>query len=312
MIEITNTRLNHLVDPSVHVWAWQIPVYLFLGGLVAGMMAIAGWFLFADRHRRAESVSYLLPGLGLVLLTLGMFALFLDLEHKPYFWRLYTTFQWRSPMSWGSWILLAVYPAMVAALLLHPPAWLVARVPALGSLAKRLHADGAFVRGVAASNMVLGGLLGIYTGVLLSTLGARPLWNSALLGPLFLASGLSSAAALVHMVAQERAESEFLARADNRFLQAELVILALFLAGLASSTRVHKAAAGLFLGGPYTALFWVGVVGAGIAVPLFIQTLAVGHRVRHTSVAPVLVLAGGLLLRFVFVSAGQFSHWRPF
>lgn len=312
MIELTTTRMNHLVDPSVHVWAWQIPVYLFLGGLVAGMMAIAGWFLFADRRRRSESVSYLLPGLGIVLLSLGMLALFLDLEHKPYVWRLYTTFQWRSPMSWGAWILLAVYPALGAALLLHPPAWLVERVPALGPLARRLLADEAFVRGTAAANMVLGGLLGIYTGVLLSALGARPLWNSALLGPLFLASGLSSAAALVHMVARERAESEFLARADNRFLQAEIGILTLFLVGLVTSTRAHQDAAGLLLGGPYTALFWVGVVGLGIAVPLFVQTLAVGHRVRHTAVAPVLVLAGGLLLRIVFVSAGQLSHWRPY
>lgn len=312
MIELTSTRLNHLVDPTLHVWAWQIPVYLFLGGLVAGMMAISGWFLFADRHRRADSVAFLLPGLGLVLLSAGMLALFLDLEHKPYVWRLYTTFQWASPMSWGAWILLAVYPALAAAMLLHPPAWLVARAPALGPLARRLLANDAFTRGVATANMALGGLLGVYTGVLLSALGARPAWNSALLGPLFLASGLSSAAALVHMVARERAESEFLARADNRFLQAELAILALFLAGLLSSTQVHKAAAGLFLGGPYTALFWVGVVGLGIAVPLFVQTLAVGHRVRHTAVAPVLVLAGGLLMRFVFVSAGQFSSWRPY
>jgi len=312
MIEITNTRLNHLVDPTLHVWAWPVPVYLFLGGLVAGMMAITGWFLFADRRRRTDSVSYLLPSLGIVLLSAGMLALFLDLEHKAYVWRLYTTFQWRSPMSWGAWILVAVYPALAAALLLHPPAWLTARAPALADLSRRLLADAPFVRGVAVANMVLGGLLGIYTGVLLSALGARPAWNSALLGPLFLASGLSSAAALVHMVARERAESEFLARADNRFLQAELAILALYLVGLVSSTRVHQEAAGLFLGGPYTAVFWVGVVGAGIAVPLFVQTLAVGHRVRHTSVAPVLVMAGGLLLRFVFVSAGQASHWRPF
>lgn len=312
MIELTTTRMNHLVDPHLHVWAWQIPAYLFLGGLVAGMMAIAGWFLFSDRHRRADSVSYLLPGLGLALLSLGMFALFLDLEHKPYVWRLYATFQWSSPMSWGAWILVAVYPALVAALLLHPPAWLVTRLPALGPLSRRLLANAPFVRGTAAANMVLGGLLGVYTGVLLSALGARPAWNSALLGPLFLASGLSSAAALVHMVARERAESEFLARVDNRFLQAELVILALFLVGLLTSTRVHREAAELFLGGPYTAAFWVGVVGLGIAAPLFVQTLAVGHRVRHTSVAPVLVMAGGLLLRIVFVSAGQASHWRPF
>ena len=159
---------------------------------------------------------------------------------------------------------------------------------------------------------MLGGLLGIYTGVLLSSLGARPAWNSAMLGPLFLISGLSSAAALVHMLARERAESELLARADNRFLQAELVVLALFFVGLATSTSAHKAAAALFFGGPFTASFWVGVIGAGIAAPLIVQTLAVSHRVRHTAIAPLFVIAGGLLLRFVVVSAGQFSHWRSF
>lgn len=312
MTDITTTRLNHLVDPTLHVWAWQIPVYLFLGGLVAGIMAIAGWFLFTGRDRRADSVTHLLPVLGLVLLSVGMLALFLDLEHKLYVWRLYTTFEWRSPMSWGAWILVAVYPALLAALVLHPPAWLAALVPTLRAWSARLAANASIVHAVAWANLGLGGLLGIYTGVLLSSLGARPAWNSALLGPLFLTSGLSSAAALVHMLARDPKESELLARADNRFLQAELVIIALFLIGLATSTSAHKAAADLFFGGPYTAPFWVGIVGIGIAAPLIVQTLAVSHRVRHTVLAPVLVIAGGLLLRFVIVSAGQFSHWRAF
>jgi protein NrfD len=312
MRDLDITRMNHLVDPTLHVWAWQIPVYLFLGGLVAGIMAIAGWFLFVGRSRHAESVSYLLPGLGLVLLSLGMFALFLDLEHKWYVWRLYTTFEWRSPMSWGAWILVAVYPVLMVTMVMHAPAWLVALVPAVGAWSARLRASDAMVRRVAVANIVLGGMLGIYTGVLLSALGARPAWNSALLGPLFLTSGLSSAAALVHMLARERTESELLARADNRFLQAELVIIALFLIGLSTSTNAHKAAAALFLGGPYTAPFWAGVVGAGIVAPLLVQTLAVAHRVKHTMVAPLCVIAGGLLLRFVIVSAGQFSHWRSF
>jgi formate-dependent nitrite reductase membrane component NrfD len=311
MIELTNTRANHLIDPFLHVWGWEIPVYLFLGGLVAGMMVIAGWFLFADRHRRADSVLSLLPGLGLVMLTLGMGALFLDLEHKPYVWRLYTTFEPASPMSWGAWILLAVYPVLLGTMFLRVPEFLRERFPALAALSDGLRSRAALVRGLGAASMVLGALLGIYTGVLLSALGARPLWNSALLGPLFLASGLSSAAALVHMVARDRAESEFLARADNRFLQAEIVLLALFLIGLMSATQVHMRAAGLVLGGPFTAGFWVGVVGIGIAMPLFIQSLAVGHRIRHTPVAPLLVLAGGLLLRFVIVYAGQVSRWGP-
>ena len=42
MNEITNTRHNHLIDPTMHVWGWEIPLYLFLGGVVAGIMILTG------------------------------------------------------------------------------------------------------------------------------------------------------------------------------------------------------------------------------------------------------------------------------
>jgi formate-dependent nitrite reductase membrane component NrfD len=309
MTELTLTRANPLIDPAVHVWGWEIPVYLFLGGLVAGMMLISGYFLFSGRYRHLQSACLLLPGLSLGLLSAGMLALFLDLEHKPYFWRLYTTFEPRSPMSWGAWVLVAVYPALVANLLLRPPEPAARRWPALGALADRLLERRSFVQWTGALNMILGGLLGVYTGVLLSALGARPLWNSALLGPLFLASGLSAAAALVHLIAPLADERELLAKADNGFLVAELALVALFLVGLATATRAHMEAVALLLGGPFTAVFWVLVVGLGMVVPLVVQLLAVNHRIRHTPVAPLLVLAGGLALRFVIVYAGQASHW---
>ena len=309
MIELTTTRANHLVDPVLPVWAWQIPVYLFLGGLVAGMMIISGYFLFSGRYKNTRSACFVLPGLSLVLLSLGMLALFLDLEHKLYVWRLYTTFEPLSPMSWGAWILVLVYPALIANLLLRVPGPLRARVPALGELSDRMVARPELLRWIGAMNMIWGGLLGVYTGVLLSALGARPLWNSALLGPLFLVSGLSAAAAFVHLVAPDVGERELLAKADNGFLIAELVFIALFLIGLLSSTEAHIQAAGLLLGGPFSALFWVGVIGIGIVVPLGVQLLAVQHRVAHTPIAPLLVIAGGLALRFLIVQAGQVSHW---
>ena len=91
MTEITSTRSNHLIDPSFHAWGWEIPVYLFLGGLVAGMMVITGYFFLSGRYKNLRSSVYVLPSLGLGLLSLGMLALFLDLEHKLYTWRLYTT-----------------------------------------------------------------------------------------------------------------------------------------------------------------------------------------------------------------------------
>jgi formate-dependent nitrite reductase membrane component NrfD len=158
-------------------------------------------------------------------------------------------------------------------------------------------------------SIVSGIALGIYTGILLSALSARPFWSSALLGPLFLVSGLSSAAAFAHMASPQREEREALARFDNLFLLTELALLGIFLMGLGTSGASHAEAAALVLGGPFTAVFWVVVVGLGIVVPLGIQSLAVSHRIAHTKVAPVMVLLGGLALRFVFVYAGQLSRW---
>jgi formate-dependent nitrite reductase membrane component NrfD len=106
--------------------------------------------------------------------------------------------------------------------------WLGRAVPVLHKLSDAIVGRPQWIAALGWANLVLGIGLGIYTGILLNTMVARPLWNSAVLGPLFLASGLSSAAALVHGVTRDRAESELLARADNRFLQAEIVLLALF------------------------------------------------------------------------------------
>ncbi|HYU31024.1 MAG TPA: NrfD/PsrC family molybdoenzyme membrane anchor subunit [Thermoanaerobaculia bacterium] len=308
--ELTVHRLNPMVDPGLHVWGWEIPVYLFLGGLVAGLMILTGVFLLRRRQARPRASWSLLSGLGIALLSLGMLALFLDLEHKAYVWRLYTTFQITSPMSWGAWILLLVYPALLASFLLRVPAALRRLFPVLQRASGWLRGRPGLVRWVAMLDVVFGTLLGIYTGILLSSLGARPLWNSALLGPLFLVSGLSSAAAFAHLVSRDHEESTLLVRADNGFLAAELVLFVLFFVGLLSATQVHIQAARLLLGGPFTAVFWVFVVGVGIVLPLALQLLAVRRRIAHTALAPVLVIAGGLALRFVLVYAGQMSHWR--
>ena len=309
MTELTTTRHNELIDPLLHVWGWEIPVYLFLGGLVAGMMIITGYLSIRGQEEKASCICYQVPLLGMVLLSLGMFALFLDLEHKLFTWRVYTAFEIKSPMSWGSWILLLVYPVLLANMLLHLPEWLSRRLPFLQSWSDKMRTLRGIGPLLGRANLVLGILLGIYTGILLSALGARPLWNSAILGPLFLVSGLSTASALVHMIAREREESEMLARADNLFLGIELVLIALFFIGLLSSSDVQIKAAMLLLTGPFAAAFWVLVILLGIVVPLFLQNLAVTHRIKHSPVVPLLVIAGGLALRFIMVQAGQYSHY---
>ena len=307
--ELVTTRHNEMVDPLLNVWGVEIAIYLFLGGMVAGMMIILGYFLFRGRHKELRCSCALLPGLSIGLLSSGMLALFLDLEHKWYFWNMYITFKPASPMSWGAWILLLVYPALLAAALLRLPGSLKDPFPSIKSIVDRLQENPRFVRIIGTLNMILGAMLGIYTGVLLSSLGARPLWNSSLLGPLFLVSGLSTAAAFVHLIAKDPYERVLLAKADNGFLVTELFFIILFITGLLSSTEVHVESARLLLNGTFAPVFLVFVVCLGIVIPLFIQSLAVSHRIRHVPAAPIMVIAGGFVLRLVIVYAGQASHW---
>ena len=197
MLELTTTRTNPQIDPSLHIWGWEIPVYLFLGGLVAGIMIISGYFIFKGRYKHSYFSCFYLPHISLVLLSAGMFALFLDLEHKLYVWRLYTTFQIASPMSWGSWILILVYPTLLATTLTRVPPAFQNRIKLFDRISAFITQRPMLVKNIGVLSMIVGAILGMYTGVLLSSLGARPLWNSAVLWVLFLASGLSSAAACV-------------------------------------------------------------------------------------------------------------------
>ena len=308
MLELVTTRHNPLVDPSLHIWGWEIPVYLFLGGWVAGCMVLSGWLMRRGRTPGQGSVAYVLPWIGIVLLSLGMGALFLDLEHKLYVWRMYLTLRPTSPMSWGGWILVLVYPFMALAALASVPRDLLSRWPSLASFADRLRETGK-LRLLGGASIVAGVALGIYTGILLSALGARPLWASAVLGPLFLVSGMSTGAAFAHMIARDPEEGSTLLRADILFLIVELGLIGLFLIGHLTSDAQHANAVALLLGGPYTAAFWVFVVGLGILLPLLVQWLMASHRIGHTIVAPLLVMIGGLALRVVLVAAGQNSHW---
>ena len=309
MNEITTTRNNHLIDPTLTVWGWEIPVYLFLGGMVAGMMLISGYFLFKGRHKEENCSCYYLPYMSIILLSLGMVALFLDLEHKLYVWRLYTTFQISSAMSWGSWILVLVYPILIANILLRPPKLLEDKIPIVGKWKSKLLANPSWIKNIGVLTMFFGAGIGLYTGVLLSSLGARPLWSSSILWLLFLVSGLSGAAAFVHVIAKNVYERELLAKADNAFLIIELFVIALFIIGLKTATEVQAHAADLLLFGDFAASFWVFVIGLGIVIPLIIQLLAVNHKIHHTPVAPLMVIVGGLILRFIIVAAGQYSHW---
>ncbi len=308
MNEIDVARHSHLVDPALHVWGWEVPVYLFLGGLAAGVMILAS-VLQARPGERSRAARWL-PFAAPVLVSLGMGALFLDLERKLHVWRFYAAFRWTSPMSWGAWILVLVYPvsllAAVGGLDDGEAEALAARAGAAGGLVRRARAFAlAHAPRVRAVNAAAGIGLGVYTGILLSTLGARALWGSALLGPLFLVSGLSTGAAFLLLFGLSDGERRLLVRLDLAAIGVEGILIVLLLVGLSTGGAASRAAADLLLGGRFTAEFWTLVVLVGLAVPALLEVLEHRLHLRFTPAAPALVLVGGLALRFVLVAAGQ-------
>ena len=307
--EITSTRANPHIDPTLHIWGWEVPIYLFLGGLVAGLLILNAFAVLSRREKELPAMSGIFPILSAPLLALGLGALFLDLEHKLHVFRFYTTFQVTSPMSWGSWILLVVFAtAGLVGLSAYvksswPMAIYVKRLPLVDKL--EAFAD-RHARGLAIANAVLGVSLGIYTGILLSNFAARPLWNSGLLGPLFLISGLSTGAAMGALLSRDRDEREGLLRLDLVLMVTEGLILGLWIISLISGGEAARASVELILGGPFGAVFWTLVVVIGLGLPILLEVMAMKGRWRGTLVAPALVLVGGLSLRFVLVYAGQY------
>jgi protein NrfD len=293
-----------------HEWGFLIVLYLFLGGLSAGLLALSALATLAGGGRFARTAAVgawaapwpVLAGTGLLVLDLG----------QPfYFWKLIVAFEPQSPMWLGTWLLtLFSIVSLPFAGLYLPLSPVIGRPDAVARMRRRL----------AFAGLPLGIGVGIYTGVLLGVLVARPLWNTPLLAQLFLISALSSAAAMLIVLLRRNGteqEHRALAGADAALIAVELVVLAWMLADARTSTASAAAAIMLLTHGAYGWAFWCGVVGFGLLLPLGLETAELtsdthgsgrGWLARVASTAPLFVLFGGFTLRWVIVYAGQASR----
>jgi len=306
---IVSGRMNHLVDPNLHIWHWHIPLYLFLGGLAAGILFFASLYTILGKENEYRTAVKIAPFITPFILIIGLIALFLDLNHKLYFWRLYTTIRLESPMSWGAWTLMVVTPISFI--------WCALNIRELFPRWKWPHslldtAEAFFRKNIRTLSWILlifSLILGVYTGILFSAFNARPLWNTSILGPLFLASGLSTGAAVIIFMSKSHRERMVFARIDLMLIGIEIFLIVHMFMGFLASTQVHIDAASLFLGGPYTTPFWLFVVTLGLIIPAVLEFLELrGFRVPHL-IAPTLVIIGGLIFRFIIAYAGQESRW---
>lgn len=297
------------IDPFLNIWHWEIPVYLYLGGLSAGIMFFAGLFTVIGKEKEMETTVKWAPFLVPIALVLGLFALFLDLKHQLYFWRLYTTIRIESPMSWGAWTLMFITPLSM----IWAAAYIKELIPGWRWRINLLEQFEGIVRKnmkpIAWAMMGLAIILGVYTGILLSAFNARPLWNTSILGPLFLVSGLSTGLAAIIWMSKSHEERTILTKIDLALIGVELFLITHLFMGFLAGSAVKIEAAELFLGGPFTTTFWGVVVIMGLIIPAILEIFELRGSKVPVWIPSFLILFGGLIFRFIMVEAGQITRF---
>ena len=300
-----------------HYWTTPIALYLFLGGLGGGIMFLTAVFSFFVMP--GLLVPEALPYVGeafampmfiaIAALGVGCFFLVFELGQPPVFWRVFTTAT--AIIKWGA-VLLSI--ALILGFI-----WFVSYLPWewIAPLANALAPARDFCLAIAG---FCGLCIMLYTGIMLSTLKAHSFWATPALPVLFTVSALSTGCAAIALAigmwpATSGFESfggvavigiagvshELLHIIDIVLVIAEIIVLlVMVLSFLGAGNKTAQAVARRWVKGSVAPIFWVGMVGFGLVIPLLCY---IGGDVAASVIAPVLVLCGGLLLRFLIVWA---------
>ncbi len=329
------------MEHEIHFhWNMLIVIYLFTAGVSAGAFVVSGLatYLGGDRYKRISRIGALIAPWPLML---GLFMLIFDLTKPFQFWWLFLTVELTSPMSIGTWLLtLFSIVSLVYFALWIPRPWRdLIRVPQRRADIFAIREWQPLTQGMintarrvlAAIGFPIGLGVGMYTGVLLGAVPARPFWNTPMVAQLFLFSAMSSGAATVLLIAalapfkegrdHLHHERHFLVTVDAAMIVLEIFIIIPFFLHQTLNTWSSAESIKLVMGGPFTVPFWIGVVLLGLLIPLAIEgyelfpvvwkEAAVKYSRVWGGLSAVMVLVGGFLVRYVFVYAGQVSHFLP-
>jgi formate-dependent nitrite reductase membrane component NrfD len=291
------------IPPIKHAhWTWQIPVYFWIGGIGAGVHLFSTMAQLLGHKDEALTRASRYTVLGTMMLS--PILLIWDLGRPERFYNMLRVLKLRSPMSTQSWSVFAfgTLSGLISARQAAEDGLLGDYNP-LVRLVKLIPA-----RALSIVALPVGLNVGSNTGNLISATSV-PLWarNWLLMGPTFLASGLSTALSWLSLVLHlthsgEKKTLRTLHRAEKAALIIEAGLIAASLARMSrwSKPLFSREVAPLFVG---------GTLLGGIIAPM---ALLFSKEARQKSLlASVLVLAGGLAFRFAIIKGGRISADDP-
>ena len=294
-----------VADPA---WGWWIMLYFYFGGIAAGAYFI-GTLIDLFGIERDRPIAKLAFTIAAPLAVICGLLLIIDLSRPERFWHMliqsntgWPMFKYWSPMSVGAWALLlfgGFASASFVGALAEDGRFGLGR---LSRPARYLHEGpvGMIFQGLGC---LFGFFIASYTGVLLTT-SNQPFWSdSPLIGALFLASAASTGVATLLLIVSLRPVAALdsvanLERTDRWAMLLELFLLIAFVLSLGGLAPA-------FIGSIYGIMLIVGTLVLGVIVPLVLSWRTHPLGARSTLIAAILVLVGGLVLRYSIVMAGQ-------
>ena len=298
-------------------WPWPIAIYLFLAGLSAGALMVSILVKWLEGNETPPWDGLIKAGAmtAPLAIILGLGLLVVDLGKPLTFWYLMVYVNPMSIMSIGVWLLSIYTPlALIFGAMIFSHS---------GRLAEPLKPFAALLGfferlGTKFESLLLLLSIGVaaYTGFLLSAVPSFPLFNQPVLPLLFLVSGFSAGIAsniLLGLTVFKSSVNEnnlkYLLALDLRVVPFEMVTLFIMFMGMHYLGGAHAVvAAQVLTTGTWASVFWLGVVGIGLVVPVLVAVVALhGHSYKLGTVLfnSAAVLAGVLLLRFYILYAGQ-------
>lgn len=266
---------------------WKVVLYLFFGGTGGGLFFI-GFIL--ERLNLLVSAAHGSEVLGPIFVLVGCFFLLLH-AGTGFKTKIYLLFlkPGRSWISRGTWII------SIFVLSAFGYAWF-----GMGE-----------VFGWIA--LVFSLLMAIYPGFLLAENKAIPFWSTSILPTLFLFSGLSSGLAFLLLLTpflgisnDETVELALrrLSWSDVLIIATQLIILWNYVGVSTNREAAFRASLRLFK----RPLFTVGTLALGLVIPLLLHLLAItgGQGNGPATIAAILLIIGGICLRFSVVRAGVY------
>lgn len=298
-----------------HYWKWPIPTYLFLGGLGGGIYCLImclTLFVYPGIDIVPEVMAW--PGfISILALGFGCLMLVADLGQPMVFYRAFV--KSTSVLAWGARLLTV---CMFFGLF-----WFVSYIPwdwfsPIATFFVPFRAFNIAVAGIAGTCIML------YTGIFLSTLKAHAFWATPALPVLFTVSALSTACAAITLsvgwwpasfdatsivsaavfVSAVEACHHIVHTVDVILVICELIVLfVMVLSFLGAGNKTANKVAHKWIHGSYALYFWVGMIGIGLVIPELLYIFVPG--IASSVIAPIFVLCGGLLLRFMVVNSDE-------